>query len=382
MNDYCTILFGGDVAPLNPIERKILDNEVRIFDDKINQLIDESDYFIANLELPLTSTDEKRTKAGVNIKCNPEISGDLAKSGFNVFSLANNHSFDYGQKGVQDTCETLNKHGLHYYGIGENSHAASLPLYLHCKNHKIGLLTYAEHEFNWQDDAQWCTSMLEPAQNVLQIIETKKTCDALVVFLHGGPENWHYPSPRMVKNAHTFIEAGADAVLYTHAHATMGVESYNGKPIFYGLGNLIFPSTNNLNSWNKGLLVKLKVTKQGAVSYDIFHTQFNKDSDILVNYNENSKEEEFFTSISEVIKDNVKLKQHWDLFSLTQKKKLFHEVTKATTAMLPFLLFGKLFPIRKFKILYIKGATIMRGLFYCENHVDVLKNIFDIIRKK
>jgi len=382
MKDVCTIIFGGDIAPIEQIEKRILNEELCLFDKKISQIIRESDFFIANLELPLTNNTQKRLKTGMNLKCDPKISNKLSQAGINVLSLANNHIFDYGEKGVQDTLNTLSNQKIKYYGIGENSLAASQPLYLQCKNLKIGLLTYAEHEFNWQGDDKWCTSMLEPALNILQIIKTKNNCDKLIIFLHGGPENWHYPSPRMATNAHAFIDAGADTVIYTHAHAVMGKEIYKEKSIFYGLGNLIFPIKSNIDYWNKGILVKLDITESNSIQYDIIHTQFNKDSDVLVSCNENKKEDEFFKLISKEIKDSRKLEQKWDMFSNIQKKKLFHEIIKGIFAMLPFLILGNFLSTKKLKILYIKGVTLIRGLLYCENHFDVLKNIFDKARNK
>ena len=44
--------------------------------------------------------------------------------------------------------------------------------------------------------------------------------------------------------AHELIDYGADVVIGSHPHVTQGVEMYNGKPIFYSLGNFIFDQSN------------------------------------------------------------------------------------------------------------------------------------------
>ena len=80
----------------------------------------------------------------------------------------------------------------------------------------------------------------------------------MLVIVHGGPEHWQLPSPRMVETYRFFIDAGADAVVNHHQHCYSGYELYQGKPIFYGLGNFCFDETNSIGTtWNDGYLVML-----------------------------------------------------------------------------------------------------------------------------
>ena len=44
--------------------------------------------------------------------------------------------------------------------------------------------------------------------------------------------------------AHELIDYGADVVIGSHPHVTQGIEMYDGKPIFYSLGNFIFDQSN------------------------------------------------------------------------------------------------------------------------------------------
>lgn len=75
---------------------------------------------------------------------------------------------------------------------------------------------------------------------------------------HGGIEFFQYPTPRMVEWYRFFIDVGADAVINHHQHCYSGYEIYNGKPIFYGLGNFCFDRFDKRNSsWNNGYLVEL-----------------------------------------------------------------------------------------------------------------------------
>jgi len=163
------------------------------------------------------------------MKADPRVASAMKAAGVSVVSLANNHAFDYGLDGVEETRSALDRHSIKWLGVGENAEKAKAPLFIDLDGVRLGLVVYAEHEFNWQGDDRWCTSMLEPAENVLQIQEVAGRCDALVVLIHGGPENWHYPSPRIVKICRAFARAGASAVLVAHAHAIMGSEVHQGE---------------------------------------------------------------------------------------------------------------------------------------------------------
>ena len=50
-----------------------------------------------------------------------------------------------------------------------------------------------------------------------------------------------WPSPRQRKLARRWIDAGADGIFGSHSHVFQGREFYNGKPIYYSLGNFYFP---------------------------------------------------------------------------------------------------------------------------------------------
>lgn len=65
--------------------------------------------------------------------------------------------------------------------------------------------------------------------------------DYLVVSIHWGIEYQHKPNYELqVKPGHAFIDAGADLVIGHHPHVVESFEVYNGKLIFYSLGNFVF----------------------------------------------------------------------------------------------------------------------------------------------
>ena len=78
-----------------------------------------------------------------------------------------------------------------------------------------------------------------------QIQEARENGSSIViVYLHYGNEYSRSPNDNQIKISHELINDGADIVIGSHAHVTQGVEMYNGKPIFYNLGNFIFDQSN------------------------------------------------------------------------------------------------------------------------------------------
>jgi poly-gamma-glutamate synthesis protein (capsule biosynthesis protein) len=65
-------------------------------------------------------------------------------------------------------------------------------------------------------------------------------CDYVVVLVHWGIERNEYPEDYETTLAHQYIDAGADLIIGSHPHVLQGISYYEGKPIFYSLGNYIF----------------------------------------------------------------------------------------------------------------------------------------------
>lgn len=78
--------------------------------------------------------------------------------------------------------------------------------------------------------------------NTHSVTDASELSDLTLVSLHAheeGPERW-IPAEFMVEFAHACVDAGADMVIGHGPHLLRGLEIYNGKPIFYSLGNFIF----------------------------------------------------------------------------------------------------------------------------------------------
>jgi len=73
----------------------------------------------------------------------------------------------------------------------------------------------------------------------VRALRTEHKADLVVVSYHGGVEYIDLPLPRARRILHAAIDAGADLVLGHHPHVFQGIEWRGGRPILYGLGNLL-----------------------------------------------------------------------------------------------------------------------------------------------
>jgi poly-gamma-glutamate synthesis protein (capsule biosynthesis protein) len=73
------------------------------------------------------------------------------------------------------------------------------------------------------------------------IAAARSDADVVLVSVHWG--DWTRPAhltDHEIRVAHLAIDFGADIVAGHHHHLLRGIEWYRGRPIFYGLGHLIF----------------------------------------------------------------------------------------------------------------------------------------------
>ena len=212
-----------------------------------------ADVLLVNFENPVT-TSSYAVKGDVPLKADPKYTYLL--SGANdvvVASQANNHALDYGEAGLNESIRNLKEAGIYVIGAGINSAEASQPVVIESGDRKITILNYMDAD-NFaeyrgvMDPATANSSGYSAYDSELaerQIQEARENGSSIIIaYLHYGNEYSRSPNDNQVKISHELINDGADIVIGSHAHVTQGVEMYNGKPIFYNLGNFIFDQSN------------------------------------------------------------------------------------------------------------------------------------------
>lgn len=264
--DKKTIYILGDICPCWGNAKQFDSNDEKIVFNEIIDLISDADLVIANLEAPATLSEKKLVKNSMNLKTQPSDLLLLKKAGIDAVSLANNHILDYGVVGLEDTICSCEEAGLCFYGAGTIEDAA-MPHFINLNGKKIGILAFAEHEFNCAVDYGKGANLWDDLSGIKAISNAKEKCDYLIVQYHGGIEEYIYPSPYLQKKCRAMCEAGADFVTCQHSHCIGTHEEYNGSEILYGQGNCIFGYEEGNNQWNQGLIIKIELNDSATIKY-------------------------------------------------------------------------------------------------------------------
>lgn len=244
-----SISMTGDVMFGRKTPAVLSDNPYRYVSDVIGQ----SDLLVVNTENPFT-TSSNAVKPDVPLKADPSYIKYVNGTNYTVVSAnANNHVFDYGIDGMQDSIKNLDSANIAHIGAGNNKAEATKPFTMEKNGHNITVFNFMDSE----NFAEYSQEVLPKAtdtsagfaawddeESPKQIAQAKNNSDFVIVYMHYGNEYSRSPNENQEKISHKSIDAGADAVVGSHAHVTQGVEMYNGRPIFYNLGNFIFDQSN------------------------------------------------------------------------------------------------------------------------------------------
>lgn len=256
--------------------------------DELKKLIQSCDLKVVNFEVPLKPDTFLPPQQYERFWQNDDAPDFLRGLGFNLFSIANNHVFDWGEEGFKKTKSVL---GDQSFGAGTYDEAYTVKV-CEVKGMKVGFLALSYAAYTgvfddvFQHEGLGCAYINDLRVNH-DIMEAKKHVDFLFVLPHDGIEYIDVPLPETIARYRDFIDYGADGVIANHPHCPQGWEEYKGKPIFYSLGNFFFNSKENTlyraynrPHWYEGICVELQLS-ENQISYRIINTR-NSDNVSLV----------------------------------------------------------------------------------------------------
>lgn len=222
---------------------------------EVKDIISSADIAFANLECPISLKGKPEDKKYC-FRAHPKVIKGLKYAGFDILSLANNHTMDYGKIALQDTIGLLRKNGILSVGAGKKLKQARRPAIMKIKGIKTVFLAYnCTHPktYNAQKNRPGvCPGKIGIIRE--DIDKARESANLIIVSFHWGHEYDEEPTSSQKKLAHETIDAGADLVIGHHPHVLQGVEVYKEKLIFYSLGNFIFDQT--LGDINKAIIIK------------------------------------------------------------------------------------------------------------------------------
>jgi poly-gamma-glutamate synthesis protein (capsule biosynthesis protein) len=195
----------------------------------ISEFLKSADAVVGNLEGPIVKNHIHTPDFGFQFAFDPKVVPLLKSHNIQIVSLANNHSYDYGPDGYQQSRAFIRNGGIdtfgHYYESGSN----------YAIRKTIGGKKFIFIGYN----------LTNPQFNQEQALTyvkgiKKEEGEIMIAFNHGGTEYSTTSGSLQQKFYRNLIDSGVDIVIGAHPHVTQEIEIYNGKPIFYSLGNFIF----------------------------------------------------------------------------------------------------------------------------------------------
>ena len=214
-----------------------------LFSDS-QRLWERSKLVFANLECAVINEGSSNYGPDKNIKlpASPTALRICAKSGINVFSLANNHTADYGRDSVRNIIELLKENDIEYAGAGANRDDAGKYHLLEADGLTVGFVACTDVLPDGfaatNDDYGVCSAGY--ANLYENVLEASLYSDFVVVYIHWGNENNLRITNSQREIAQRLVDCGADIVIGSHPHILQEVEQYKNGIIFYSLGNYIF----------------------------------------------------------------------------------------------------------------------------------------------
>lgn len=259
---FLTIVGVGDVL----IDRRAPNDALA----GLSALIKGSDLAIGNFEGVLTDR-HSPTPGSAQATVVPTVNS-TGLEGFDVISLANNHSMDAGYGGLADTISVLSTQGIEVVGAGSTLAEALSPVVLNCNGMSVGILAVTSvfrvgteayerlpgvaplraHDYYGPRHPGSFTPGVPP--RVISILNendwgpleaaitsVRDHVDLLVLSMHWGDHSRPWVlTEHEVACAGRLVEAGVDVIFGHHHHFMRGMEFVHGHPVFYGLGHLAF----------------------------------------------------------------------------------------------------------------------------------------------
>ena len=207
-----------------------------------------------NLESVISSK-EFKSQSPYRFKADPVVAANILKqNGFGFLSVANNHAYDCGPSGLEESLGILDSLMILYSGIleipkspGSDSSADSSamktvcrPAYLKIGDIRICFLAFCQPYLLNPNNESNTIAPADSATIFNSIQAVKDSCQVVITSFHWGFEYQQQPSKAQKCLGRLAIRAGAGIVLGHHPHVLQGVELYRDGVIAYSLGNFIF----------------------------------------------------------------------------------------------------------------------------------------------
>lgn len=226
--DKIVINFTGDVMLGRDVERRLEGKDPSLLFSNLTFLKGEGIYTVGNFESAIPKIHIKTPNNTFRFSVASSTLPGLKQAGFTHFSLANNHTFDYGQPGFASTLSSMAEADITAFGH-PSIVATSSVVVIPGTGVMVGVL--AIHTLYGDPSSE----ELDTAFGVLDA-----QSDFKVAYIHWGDEYTSFPNNRQRALAKNLADRGIDLIIGHHPHVVQNIELVEGVPVLYSLGNLVF----------------------------------------------------------------------------------------------------------------------------------------------
>ncbi len=264
-----TLVFTGDACFAYTFEGNYLTGGIEnVVSKEMLTELQGADILMMNEEFPFSTRGTQAPDKQYTFRVDPKYVSAFTEMGVDIVSLANNHALDYGTEALEDSFKTLDDAGILYAGAGDTFERASQLQVIEVNGKKFGYLAASRvipvGSWNIENNQPGMFCTYDETKLLAAIKAAKQECDFLTVYVHWGIERNTTPEAYQTSLGKEYIEAGADLVIGAHTHCLQGIQYFDGKPVFYSLGNFIFNKTID-----KTAAVKVTVDVDGTASYQL-----------------------------------------------------------------------------------------------------------------
>jgi len=310
-------------------------NQNLSIDPKIGELLNSTDFNVANLEAPFIE-DQYLSKNKFGLFQKTENCEILKALNIKVVSLANNHIGDFGIEGFQKTIQILNNENIAFFGAGANFNEAIKSCIIELKDKKIAFNGFMMKFFTnkyFANKNKFGVNKFE-IKNIINELKNT-TADYKIIFNHWNIEYEDYPEPVMKYFSEKIIQ-NCNIILGSHPHCIQGIQSCNSKPIFYSLGNFAMPNvkygemtlTPYPKKCYKAFFTILNLSDNN-IDYQIYPITMNADC-TNIKLAESTEKENIINLISKISEPlNLSYSKYIKFYNKNKNRKLLFTLTKS-----------------------------------------------------
>lgn len=215
------------------------ENEVLERLARLRTLFNDSEIVFGNLETVLASSTTAGSRwSALQMRGRPEFAKGLARGGFTVLNVANNHAMQHGPQAFMETVRVLERAGIRVCGLRGDRPWSSKPIVIEKQDIRVGFLGFSFRPRQYgAESALYAEGEMGTA--LADVRRLKNRVDHVVVSLHWGEEFVSLPSKTEAAFARRLLTAGTTLLLGHHPHVRRPVVVTDAGIVAYSLGNFI-----------------------------------------------------------------------------------------------------------------------------------------------